>query len=489
MIAAGYLRVSTDEQAEHGISIPSQKSRILSYCNSQGWELYKFYIDDGYSGKDLERPDIKALIRDSESRSFDVVVVIKLDRLSRRQKDVLYLLEDIFEPLNIGFKSVAEPFDTTTSFGKAAIGMMAVFAQLERETIVERVIMAKNEAAKQGRFMGGIPPYGYKHNPVTKSIEIDEITAEVVRMIYAKYLHGDMGYQAITNWLESKKIPAPRAKHWNRSTVLKILTNSVYAGYREHNGVLNEGKHKGIVSIEEWESTHKLISSRQNSTPSKIHSGLISGLIFCTECGARMRTKNVWQNHPCTDPKHITRYYVCYSQDGSTPYMIKYSKCQCGYKVANDIDKLVVDQLMSYSLNTTILFKTSKKLLSNKKTSHAKIMIEKHQKELDTIKGKMDRWYTAFELKSLDPEQLMDRVQELRKKKIYLEEKLEEYKNELEAQDERKLNIELLVKTLKNFKQIWPKATPEERRGIIVNTIKSVHVSKNNDIKIEFITD
>ncbi len=489
MIAVGYLRVSTDEQAEHGISIPAQKSRILAYCQSQGWDLYKFYIDDGYSGKDLDRPDMKNLLHDVSAQAFDVVIVIKLDRLSRRQKDVLYLLEDVFEPVNVGFKSVAEPFDTTTSFGKAAIGMMAVFAQLERETIVERVVSAKKEAAKQGRFMGGVAPYGYIHNPLTKSLEIDDVTAEVVRAIYAKYLRGDVGYQTIVEWLDSQKIPAPKAKYWNRVTIVKILTSPLYAGYIEHKGALNAGKHNGIISVADWESVQRLLATHRKYKPRKIHTGLVSGLVYCAECGARMRTKNVWQNHPCTDPKHVIRYYICYSQDGGTPHMIKDPACRCGYKDANRIDQQVIEQLMNYSLTIGNLHQASKKWIDHKKVPHAKNLIVKYQKEVAAMKGKMERWYSAFEQGTLDPDQLMDRVKGLRMHKVYLEGKVEEYKKEIELQEERNLSVELVVNTLRNFKRLWPNATPEERRGIIVNTIKSIQVHKDDRIEIEFFED
>jgi site-specific DNA recombinase len=215
VLAAIYTRVSTDEQAEHGISLDAQKSRLIAYCQAQGWEIYDFYIDDGYSGKDLERPQIKRIIEDAQAEKFNAIVVIKLDRLSRRQKDVLYLLEDIFEKHNVGFKSATEPFDTTTAFGKAAIGMMAVFAQLERETIVERVRMAKKEAARQGRFGGGSAPYGYTYNIATKKLEVNDMQAEVVKMIYDIYNSGK-GFQLTADTLNKKGIAGPLSPTWHR---------------------------------------------------------------------------------------------------------------------------------------------------------------------------------------------------------------------------------------------------------------------------------
>lgn len=187
LTVAAYCRVSTTEQVDQGLSIPSQQDRIRSFIKSQGAELFDFYIDDGFSGKDLNRPCIQQLIKDSHAKKFDAIYVVRLDRLSRSQRDVMTLLEDVFNRNNIGFKSVTEPFDTTSPFGKAAIGMMSVFAQLEREQIAERIKDAKKEAAKQGRHIGEPALIGYKFVPETKFAQFDELYADIVRQIYKIY--------------------------------------------------------------------------------------------------------------------------------------------------------------------------------------------------------------------------------------------------------------------------------------------------------------
>ena len=129
---------------------------------SQGWSDYELYADPGFSGKNLERPAIQKLIKDCEDGKIDTVLVFKLDRLSRSQKDTLYLIEEVFNNNEVGFISVRESFDTTTPFGKAMIGILSVFAQLERETILERTRIGLKKRAENGYWRGGgKTPFAY----------------------------------------------------------------------------------------------------------------------------------------------------------------------------------------------------------------------------------------------------------------------------------------------------------------------------------------
>lgn len=124
MRVALYPRVSGHEQ-EDNYSIPEQIDRMKKYCESKDWTVYKIYTDAGYSGATLERPALQQLIRDAEQKKFDMVLVYKLDRLSRSQKDTLFLIEDVFEKYEIGFSSMTENFDTSTPHGKFIIGILS----------------------------------------------------------------------------------------------------------------------------------------------------------------------------------------------------------------------------------------------------------------------------------------------------------------------------------------------------------------------------
>lgn len=164
MKIALYPRVSTQEQALNGHSIDEQIERMNKYCEAMGWQVYKTYTDAGYSGANTDRPALKRMIKDIEAGKIDKVLVYKLDRLSRSQLDTLYLIEKVFLANNTDFVSMSENFDTSTPFGRAMIGILAVFAQLEREQIKERMMMGKEARAKKGHYHGSnCYPIGYDY--------------------------------------------------------------------------------------------------------------------------------------------------------------------------------------------------------------------------------------------------------------------------------------------------------------------------------------
>lgn len=154
-ITAIYIRVSTEAQREEGYSIEAQTEALTAYCTAKGWKTYELYIDGGYSGSSLERPAIQRLIHDVKNSRIERVLVYKLDRLSRSQKDTLYLIEDILNPHEVDFISLNESMDTGSPMGRLMLGILSAFAQLERENIRERTRMGMAERVKAGYWMGG----------------------------------------------------------------------------------------------------------------------------------------------------------------------------------------------------------------------------------------------------------------------------------------------------------------------------------------------
>ena len=185
-----YIRVSTDAQFEEGYSVDAQKEMLSAYCISKGWKTYEFYIDGGFTGSNIERPAMQRMIDDVKQGKIAAVVVYKLDRLSRSQKDTLYLIEDVFNPAGAAFTSLNENLDTATPMGRAMLGIMSAFAQLERETIRERTRMGMKERVKEGLWMGGgRTPFGYDYDRNLGVLK-PNADAETVRRIYALYLAG-----------------------------------------------------------------------------------------------------------------------------------------------------------------------------------------------------------------------------------------------------------------------------------------------------------
>lgn len=481
MKVAAYLRVSTDEQAEQNISLPLQQSRLLAYCQSREWDLFDFYIDDGYTGKDLFRPAITRLISDAKARKFDMVLVVKLDRLSRRQQHVMYLIEDIFIPRNIGFASVTENFDTTTPMGRAMLGVMAAFAQLERETIVERVTDAKKEAAKQGRFMGGKAPYGYKHNAATKALEINPLQADIVRFIYDEYLKGQTGYQGIADMLQERKVPPHSAKEWHRTSIRVILSSPFYIGMIPHKGLMHPGKHEPIVELEKWEAAQKLKQSRGGARPLPENNGLLPGIVYCGECGARMRYKLVNQRSGTA-----SRYYACYSQEGTPRYMVKDPACKPGYKPITEIDNKVVEQLIRISVDEDYYEYISNEVLQGPDTKELEAALVQAKKEHSGIKGRIDRWAAAFESQVIDIAEYHERTRELKDRRYYLENEMQSFEERIKEAASKSVSKLELMDSLKNFKRIWEITSPDEQKSILANLIKRVNVFADGRTQIEF---
>lgn len=158
---AGYVRVSTEEQAKEGLSLQSQKNSIISFSNSQSWNLINIYEDSGLSGTTLERPALKALLDDIKNQSIDIILVYKIDRFSRKLRDLLCLIEDELQPNNVGFRSVTESIDTTSAQGNAFLSMMGAFNQLERDTIAERTKCTLADKISRGEHVGRVP-FGFK---------------------------------------------------------------------------------------------------------------------------------------------------------------------------------------------------------------------------------------------------------------------------------------------------------------------------------------
>lgn len=189
--AAIYLRVSTDEQAEHGYGIAHQDERLRYFVSSQEYTLKESHVykDEGYSGTlpADQRPALQRPLDAAQRREFDIVVVYRLDRLGRKLKLVINCVERL-EELGISFRSVTEPFDTSNPYGRYSLQSMSALAELERENIKERTLGGRRMAAKSGKWVWGTPPYGYRLDSQTKKLKIQNIEAKWVKQFFGRVL-------------------------------------------------------------------------------------------------------------------------------------------------------------------------------------------------------------------------------------------------------------------------------------------------------------
>jgi len=254
-----YTRKSSEEGLEQDFnSLDAQREACAAYIASQkheGWsEVVTRYDDGAYSGGTMDRPALQALLADIKARRIDVVVVYKVDRLTRALADFAKIVE-VFDIHEVSFVSVTQAFNTTTSMGRLTLNVLLSFAQFEREVTGERIRDKIAASKKKGMWMGGYVPFGYR--PSDRTLVIEEAEAGIVRLIFALYL--ELGtVRDVEAELERRSIAIPGrttksgrvygAKSFSRGQLYKLLSNPIYCGEIRHKGVRHPGQHTAIIA-------------------------------------------------------------------------------------------------------------------------------------------------------------------------------------------------------------------------------------------------
>lgn len=449
--AALYIRVSTDRQAEEGYSIEVQKERLLAYSKTfDGVVQTELYIDDGFSGATLERPAMQRLVGDVKSGAVTHVCVYKLDRLSRSQKDTLFLIEDVFLPNNIAFISIQESFNTATAFGRAVVGILSVFAQLERENIYERTRSGMQKRVEAGYWPGGGGvPFGYDYDP-ERGILVPNGDAETVRQVYELYLRG-FSLQTIANMLGLKY----------EKLASQILTRKTNIGIIEYNGVEYRGRHEPIVSPETYERAMMLRQQRSEKRLMPETRHLLSGLVWCGVCGAKMRYQK-WGKAGCK--------LVCYSRQMSKPYLVRDPDCDNEPIWAEDVENAVISDLFSF---------TPDKIEASDAEGSALSVRELLEKKRADAEVKLRRLYGLFAESGNDV--LRESIKELSDEIGSLDGKLRE---ETERGKWSKSACRAKERLL-NVRDTWPYMDEHERRNLVCSVIERITVT-HSQVRIEY---
>ena len=291
---AVYTRVSTDERLDMEFnSLDAQREAGSAYVESQkheGWlPVGDRYDDGGFSGGTLERPALKRLLADIEGGRIDVVVVYKIDRLSRSLMDFAKLVE-VFDRCQVTFVSITQAFNTTTSMGRLTLNILLSFAQFEREVIGERIRDKFAASRARGMWMGGMPPLGY--DVVERKLVVNEGEAELVRLIFSRFLR----VGSATKLAHELRRAGHRTKSWttqdgnhrpgkpiDKGAIYKILGNRVYLGEAVHKGTSYPGEHEPIIDRELWDKVHAILAentvARSNATRAQT-AALLRGIMF-----------------------------------------------------------------------------------------------------------------------------------------------------------------------------------------------------------------
>lgn len=475
-----YIRVSTQEQANEGYSIGEQQIRLKKYCEAHDWILEEVYIDPGYSGANTDRPALQKLLRDIPSGRFDTVLVYKLDRLSRSQKDTMLLIEDQFLAHGIDFISMSENFDTGTPFGRAMIGLLSVFAQLERDQIHERMGMGKEARAKEGKWAGGSTvPVGYTYTD--NMLCVNDYEAMQVREVFELFLKG-VPYNTIAKHLNEKGYTySGRAGHvgqWDPKRIKYVLSNRLYIGYIRHHDEWYSGTHQPIIDEETFNKAQLLLGKRSAENAvfkrkTRGQTSFLGGLLYCRQCGARY-AKNTGKRWKGSEPPY---YYSCYSRSHKVPKMIKDPDCKNKTWRMPELDELVFTEIKRLSLDPDYIDQIREREASRNDSS-TKISILRS--EISKLEEQISRFLDLYGTGMFTVEQVSKKVEPLTKQKQSLEEEL----SSLNATDDR-LDEEETLKLSESFQDILQIGNFDEIRVIIDMLIRYIELD-NDDVLIHW---
>lgn len=438
-----YLRVSTEAQTEkYGLDV--QKQKILDYCKKNGVKIDKWYIDGGYSGSKLDRPEIQKLLDDAENGLIGTVYIYKLDRMSRDVIDTLNLIYRILPKYGVQVVSMSERIETDNPMDKVMLTVNAAMNQYEREIIRIRMSAGMVERVKKGLWMGGGKvPLGYYYDRNDGILHPKEDEADRIRQAYKLYLEG-LSTTAIATLLGFKR----------DVVVTNILKRKSNIGYIEYKGKTYKGLHEPIVDEDTYYAVQRLMAKR--STNSHLSdNNLLTGLCYCGKCGARLRYQKWGKYHKL----------VCYSQQKGHEYMRRDPNCTNAKVKAETVENEVENCFKEFAINV--------KRGSETKDNSAAI-----ENLIKKSNSKIKKLYNLYA--ENDSDNLLSVIKEE-------EERLKELTKQLEIERTKDLGKNDKLEEIKRVSEIWDTLTPKEKNKILKYCVEKVVIT-DDDIDIYFVT-
>ena len=445
MKCVAYMRVSTEKQAEEGNGLESQKRDIENYCRKNELIIADWYVDEGYTGSNMNRPELRRLITDCSRKKVNSVVAFKLDRISRSMVDGIYIIEKVFQSNNVAFKCVHDSISYDSPMEQAYTQMMAVFAQLDKNTMMLRMRGGMLERIKQGYWWGGgNTPYCYRYDKEQGILIPIPERAEQARKALELFISGYSDAKI-------KEICGFKSELVTR----KVLTGVVNIGMIPYKGNIYQGKHKPIFDKDRFELAQELRKSRCSAKISYFtEPNLLTGLCYCGVCGCKMRYQK-WSNG-----NH--KIYCC-SRNKGLKYLPNYNpNCNNSLEWADDIEKQVTDEILKISLN-----------LSSYKPKAKETKLEIMQSQLEREQTKLKRLYSLYADGN-------DTVLEMIKD---LESQISKTKEDISVESKNAINTQKKEFTYQNIKKladVWDNIDKKQKNFILKTIIDKVIIVNGN---------
>lgn len=456
-----YIRVSTDEQAEEGFSIAAQREALAAYCRVQRWDIIDWYIEEGRSAKDTDRPELTRLR--SDLRPGEIILVYRLDRLTRSVLDLYTLLAE-WDRKQIGFRSATEVYDTTTAMGKLFLTLVAALAQWERENLGERVRFGMDEMVRAGKWHGGPVPYGYTYDKAASRLTPHPEQARVVQKIYRWYIEG-LGTRAISIRLNEQGVRTRQGAQWTPFTIYWILHSVAYQGHTQWNKkgkgelILAENTHEPIVTPAEAAAVQAAIERHKGQAPRTVSSPFpLTGIARCGVCGARVSG----HSQPHYDKNKVRRWesrnYACQAR--------KHRKtCTLPFMTADRLEEALLASIKRYA-DPDVLQGIA---AANPPADPHHDERGQLDSELVSIARKKKRWHAAYEEEAITARELKERTGELTRREEAIRTTLAQIAPPADLLDPVKTAEEL-----QEFDWYWEQGTVEEKKALLATFFEEI---------------
>ena len=430
------------------------------------WTFFKCYRDTE-TGTHMNRPGLEEMLYDAESGLFDTLLVFRVDRLSRKLRELAQMVDEL-DKYSVVFKSITEPFDTATAAGRMMLQMLGVFAEFEHATIVERTRVGMEKKAKSGEWVGGQTPYGYERDP-DKGLVVKEEEAVVVKKMFRMYAFGREGAYTISKKLNDAGYRKRSGRKWDKRVVLHMLKNPLYIGKVRWREVIYEGNHDAVVSEEIFNQVRQVLDERaEEGKGRQWHNGderLLTGIMRCAKCKSHM-----FGAGGNKDGKQVP-YYVCskrYTQHECDQDYIRAERLEAA--IVQDIREMLGDE----QFMARIWEEANRRLDAEKPDIDKEI--SRVESKMQKVRAAMERYFAAFEEGKLKPELCNEKIEDLNSR---LEE-LEGEKRDLEERCKRlelpAIDSEMLAGFLQHFDEVMTKGTNPQKKDLIRRLVKRVNV-------------
>jgi site-specific DNA recombinase len=489
---AVYTRKSTSAGLEQDFnSLDAQRDSCVGYIQrQQGWTLVNEHYDDGgFTGANIERPAFQRLLADIEAGKIDVVVVYKVDRLSRSLLDFAKVMER-FSNSGASFVSVTQNFSTADAMGRLTLNMLMSFAEFEREMIAERTRDKIAGARRKGKWTGGPVPLGY--SVVEKRLVVDELEAVLVREIFALYLE-QRSALAVARLLKERQRATKRhraangnlreSRTWTKGDVLRVLKNPIYAGYMASGGELHKAEHAPLIEMDTFTRAQALLeaATRTTSANGRNPEYILRGVLRCACCGSGFT--------PASTRKGRTehRYYRCVKRDKEGK-----EACASSPLPAGAIEAYVFERLKEATADGSLAADVTAGV-KDRAASRRRDLLTERQKlpsEIATLSAEGKRLVeTIADVNGAARRLLDERLQEVSDQLGRCEARLAAAEREIANLDAMEIEATWVARCLTEFDSVWDVLTPENRGRLLRAIVQRVEVNEPANQVSVFIAD